>query len=353
MRFLPLTILGIYSWTMNAQKVEVREAELIYLPGVADSNSPMHWNNGKLYVYNSDGNPLRSEGTSLTSLRNVRAAHIVDNPTSPWWIEATFRDTDGTIFAWYHHELWDICDSAGGGKYLSTPVIGALISKDNGQTFRNLGIVLRAGYEPNCNAENGYFAGGHGDFSVILDRERKFFYFLFSNYSGEATEQGVAIARMPYEHRYDQVGSVFKYYDGDWNSDGLGGPVTPIFTVKTPWERPNTDALWGPSIHYNRELGEFVMLLNHACCEPGWPAAGIFVSTNPDLSNPKGWSEPERIIERGGWYPMTVGLDPGDTDKEAGAKARLFMGSDSFWEIYFRKGQTGVTEIRASVPNKK
>jgi len=338
---------------MNAQKVEVREAELIYLPGVADSNSPMHWNSGKLYVYNSDGNPLRSEGSSLTTLRNVRSAHIVENPISPWWIESTFRDPDGTIFAWYHHELWDVCESDTTGVYLSVPMIGALVSKDNGRTFKNMGIVLRARGEPNCTAENGYFAGGHGDFSVVLDKERKFFYFLFSNYTGEAAEQGIAIARMPYEHRNDQAGSVFKYYDGAWESSGIDDPVTPVFSVKTPWERPNADAFWGPSTHFNRELGEWVMLLNHSCCEPGWPAEGIYVSTNPDISNPKGWSEPERIVERGGWYPMTVGLDPGDTDKEAGARARLFMGSDSFWEIVFRKGQTGVLEIRAAAPNKK
>jgi hypothetical protein len=82
--------------------------------------------------------------------------------------------------------------------------------------------------------------------------------------------------------------------------------------------------------------------MNHACCDVDWPAEGIFISFNPDLSNPKGWGEPERVIQGGGWYPMAVGVEPGDTDKEAGATARLFMGSDSNHVLIFRKGQKGV-----------
>ena len=35
-----------------------------------------------------------------------------------------------------------------------------------------------------------YFSGGHGDFSVVLDREQKFFYFLFTNYGGPVETQG-------------------------------------------------------------------------------------------------------------------------------------------------------------------
>ena len=42
-----------------------------------------------------------------------------------------------------------------------------------------IGIVLETGDPVDCSAENGFFAGGHGDFSVIPDRENKFFYFFF------------------------------------------------------------------------------------------------------------------------------------------------------------------------------
>jgi hypothetical protein len=45
---------------------------------------------------------------------------------------------------------------------------------------------------------------------------------------------------------------------------------------------------------------------------------------------------------------MAVGLAEGDTDKEAGARARFFMGSDSNWELIFRKGQQGVLPLTIS-----
>lgn len=339
-----------------AQKVEVVSADPVFFPGVADSNSPIHWANGKRYVYNSDGLPIRSEGVELGAMRYARATYLLESTVSPWWMEATFRDDDGTIFGWYHHEQYSFCPMIG-DRYTAVPVIGAVVSKDNGHTFRDLGIVLSDGHEPFCETKNGYFAAGHGDFSVIIDRQKKNFYFFFSVYGGPANEQGVAVARMAYEDRATPTGKVWKYRDDTWESPGIGGKVTPIFTVRTPWESANADAFWGPSVHYNRELGEFVMLLNRACCVPEWPAEGIYISFNADLDNPKGWGEPEKIVDGGGWYPMAVGLETGDTDKEAGARARFFMGSDSHWELIFRKGQTGVlpfpARLRAKPGRKK
>jgi len=331
-------------WT---QKVEVVEAPPVFFPGVADSNSPIHWANGKRYVYNSDGLPIRSEGVDLAGMRYARATYLLNSTTAPWWMEATYRDEeDGTIYGWYHHEIYAYC-RMNGDRFMAVPVIGAVVSKDNGHTFQDLGLVLSDGYEPNCAAKNGYFASGHGDFSVIVDKAKETFYFFFSVYGGPANEQGVAVARMAFEDRADPVGRVWKYQDEKWESPGISGKVTPIFTVRTPWESENADAFWGPSVHYNRELDEFVMLLNRACCAPDWPAEGIYASFNGDLKNPKGWSAPDRLVEGGGWYPMAVGLEIGDTDKSAGARARFFMGSDSHWELIFRKGQTGVLPVRA------
>lgn len=334
------------------QKVEVVAADPVFFPGVADSNSPIHWANGKRYVYNSDGLPIRSEGVDLAGMRYARGTYLLNSPVSPWWMEATYRDDDGTLFGWYHHEIYRFCPTDT-DRYMGVPVIGAVVSTDNGHTFRDLGFVLTDGNEPNCGAKNGFFAGGHGDFSVILDREKKFFYFLFSAYGGTPDQQGVAVARMAYADRLEPAGKVWKYLDGNWQSEGVGGRLTPIFKVRTPWETANADAFWGPSIHYNRELGEYVMLLNHACCDVDWPAEGIYISFNSDLSNPGAWKAPERLIQGGGWYPMAVGLETGDTDKEAGARARFFMGSDSYWELIFRKGQTGILGTEAVRPGSR
>eukprot|EP00456_Euglypha_rotunda_P049471 TRINITY_DN39684_c0_g1_i3.p1 TRINITY_DN39684_c0_g1~~TRINITY_DN39684_c0_g1_i3.p1 ORF type:complete len:159 (+),score=18.34 TRINITY_DN39684_c0_g1_i3:82-558(+) len=150
---------------------------------------------------------------------------------------------------------------------------------------------------------------------------------------------------MPYADRMAPAGKVFKYFEGAWESEGINGKVSPIFTVKIPWETDHPDAMWGPSVHYNRELGEFVMLVNHTCCGVDWPAEGIFISFSGNLDDPKSWGEPQRLLQGGGWYPMAVGLEVGDTDKEAGAVARFFMGSDSNYELIFRKGQQGVLPL--------
>lgn len=100
---------------------------------------------------------------------------------------AVWQDIDGRLFAWYHHEPGGVCDS------LTAPQIGALVSTDGGRTFNDLGIVLSSGYPNDCASRNGYFAGGHGDFSVILDREQQYFYFLFGNYSGPLRARGCPI----------------------------------------------------------------------------------------------------------------------------------------------------------------
>lgn len=304
-----------------------------------------------MYAFNSDGQPVQSQGSSIDKLRYARAVQTDNLGMMPWWIEATYKDPSGALYAWYHHEVMNVC---GFGVRLSTPVIGAAVSYDDGHSFSDLGVVLRSGERPDCSAANGYFAGGHGDFSVIRDAKGEYFYFLFSVYDGPPQAQGVAVARMAAEHLVTPQGNVWKYANGAWREPGFGGQVTPIFPVVTSWNRPDTDAFWGPSIHYNRELVEYVMLLNRACCEPGWPSEGIYVSTNPDLANPAGWTPPEKIIEGGGWYPMAVGLAAGDTDKSAGPRARLFVGSDSNWELVFQHGVAGqgkkIMPIRASSP---
>jgi hypothetical protein len=337
---------------LAGQKITIEPAEFLYFPGIADSNSPIHWSSGKMFAFNSDGQPVQSQGEGLGKLRYARAVQTDNLASMPWWIEATYKAPDGALYAWYHHEVMTIC---GGWGQLSAPVVGAAVSYNNGHSFTDLGIVLRSGERPDCSARNGYFAGGHGDFSVILDQKGEYFYFLFSVYDGPAERQGVAVARMAAEHLAQPQGNAWKYSNGAWMEPGLGGRVTPIFHVQQPWGAADTDAFWGPSVHFNRELGEYVVLLNRACCEPGWPSEGIYVTTNPDLANPAGWSAPAKIIDGGGWYPMAVGLGPGDTDKSAGARARLFLGSDSEWELVFRRGAAAegkpITPIRASSPS--
>jgi len=274
--------------------------------------------------------PIRAEGENLYSFRHARAVLFYSAENSNRWIESTWVDEAGAIWGWYHHEVFLQC---GEGVALSAPVIGALVSYDGGWTYYDLGRVLTAGGEPNCSAKNGYFAGGHGDFTVIPDEAGEYLYFHFSNYSGAASQQGVAVARMRIADRNEPVGKVWKYFAGGWDQPGLGGEVTPIFPVKLGWGREDTDAFWGPSVHFNTEIGKFVMLLNHACCAPGWPQEGVYLSMNDDPSQPEKWREPTVLAQYGGWYPQIVGLGYRETDKRMGRVGRFYVGGFSEFDL--------------------
>jgi hypothetical protein len=324
-----------------SQTVEIRNAEMLVMPGPVDSNSPAVWHGGKFVLFNSANVPFRAEADNANDVFNQLSTQVlIDNVfRQPIWIEAAWRRADGTIYAWYHHEMVGFCPDW----KLSVPVIGALVSRDGGVSFEDLGIVLASGDPVRCDAQNGYFVGGHGDFTVIPDPEHQYFYFYFGNYGGSPEAQGISVARMAFRHLDHPVGAVYKYFEGAWDEPGLGGRSTPIFPVNVPWERADTDAFWGPAIHWNTYLESYVMLLNRSCCEPGFPQEGIYISLNPDISDPEGWTTPAPILKSAdfeaslGWYPQVLGMEPGETDTVAGKKARLFLHGTSFWEIEFER----------------
>jgi hypothetical protein len=310
--------------------VGFRPAESITLPGFVDSNSPAVWWQGNLVVFTSDNTPKRSEGPDLFHLTGPEVIRW-EGDQKPRWIEAAWADDDGTIYAWYHHEPGGVCP----GDKLTSPVIGAAISHDGGRTFRDLGIVLTAADPPNCQALNGFFAGGHGDFSVVLDPQRQYFYFVFTTYGGNQSSQGLGLARLPFESRSNPAGLISKYHDGDWLEPGLGGKLTPIFPPPIGWETDQPLAFWGPSVHWNYELNAYVMLMSRTCCEPRWPQEGVYLSFNADISNPAGWSEPLLLLDEADWYPQIIGLKPGDTADRAGLETRLFVRGKSNLELVF------------------
>jgi hypothetical protein len=242
-------------------------------------------------------------------------------------------DPEGPIFGWYHQERFGLCP----GTNLSVPRIGAVISYDGGASFQDLGIVLSSGDPLECRSQNGYFAGGHGDFTVVLDRHRNYFYFYFSNYSGPTETQGVVAARMPFDSRWSPTGSVQKYYQGEWSEPGLGGRMTPVFPAQVSWQRPDTDSFWGPSLHWNTYLESWVMLLNRSCCSPGFPQQAIWTSFGKDLSKPESWTKPDKILDNTGWYPQVMGFGDRGTDRLAGKVARLYIYGHSRWEVVFEK----------------
>ncbi|MGE0130929.1 MAG: hypothetical protein AB7U82_22860 [Blastocatellales bacterium] len=329
--------------------VELREASLVSLPGgrdasgrihTIDSNSPVEWDSaGRMFVFTSSQNPYRSSGSSLFDLA-FPALPVTISPRADvrggQWIEATYRANDGTLYGWYHNEPPGLCNN---NSRLTAPRIGAIISRDDGRTWQNLGIILDAPFGSlYCDTKNYYFAGGNGDFSVILDQSGQYFYFFISTYHRQFGEQGVAVARMKLEDRDNPTGKVWKWRDGAWNEPGLNGRVTTTFPALIDWHRDNANAFWGPSVHYNTHLETYVMLLNHAV-DRNWSQEGIYISFNSNLQDPQGWSAPQRlpIYQQIGWYPQVIGPDGGETDKMAGQVARLFISGRSSWEIVFHR----------------
>lgn len=332
MKTLFVLLAALAPSTLPSPPVNLQPASRLRFPNQTDSNSPGHWDGSQFYLFNSAVQPFRSYGSNLFSLSNTSSVAFNNTVNGGRWMEATWRTADGTLYGWYHNEPSGLCP----GTTLTAPRIGAAKSSNNGANWTDLGIILQARSGTlKCTASNGYFAGGHGDFCVMLDSAGQYLYLFFSTYAGDLSEQGVAMARMAWSDRDAPSGKVSKWYNGDWQSAGLGGNVSPIFTATVAWERPDCDALWGPSVHWNHYLQQYVMLLNRAK-GTGWVQEGIYITFSRNLADPLSWPTPQKILTGGAWYPQVVGLEQGEgTDKSAGAVARFFMGGISDYEILF------------------
>ena len=350
LRARAVLVAGAMLVVSQAQTVRIRSARPIEFPGTVDSNSPVYWANGTQYVYNSYENPVRSEGAGGSAFPRSKPVFIEGADGDFRWIESALY-YNGHVYAWYHAETAIECP----GHNLAYPSIGAMIS-DDGVHFTDLGIVLSAPDEPNCSAGNIYFAGGHGDFSVVLDRDQRYAYFFYTNYGGPVEQQGIAVARMSFEDRGAPVGQVWKFRAGGWTEPGVGGIADPIFPAQRSWMSGNPLSYWGASVHFNTALGQYVMLLSQAV-DSDWNQGGPYISFAPDISNPLSWIPPLQMPWIPGWYPQVVGSADGGTDSLSGARARLFMMGRSDRELLFQRGplqiidETGATSDSPSGPS--
>lgn len=104
-----------------------------------------------------------------------------------------------------------------------------------------------------------------------------------------------------------------------WPGGGIWMTAGPIFPAKDSWHDEDSvvDAFWGPSVHWNTYLQQYVMLLNHAK-DDNFAQEGIYVSFAADIDDPRLWSPPVKILNGGGWYPQIIGQQDGlGTDKMA------------------------------------
>ncbi len=348
----------------NAPSLEIVDAPMLRFPGghnrnrdadfLADSNSPSHWSGGRLYLINSWEQPWRSSGPDLFHLKSDGMGQFTDPKLNAlwFWIESTWKDPKGTLYGWYHQEIPNVCPDREGAAAPGYPVIvkiGALRSPDDGMTWQDLGWVLASPPgDKKCFSGNAWYAGGAGDFIAYADKDQKFFYFYFANYSSKVYEQGICVARLPFSDRANPVGKVQRWYQGQWSEPGIGGHSTPVFPASIDMYRKDGQTYWGPVIHWNTFLNKYVMVLNRIQ-DTRWATEGIYISFSIDVSDPNSWSKPVKIMDReeaiqadpakkgNGWYVLIVGIRPGETDKVASQTARLFVDGLSRWEIRFRK----------------
>ena len=326
---MPAEAVATGSAVVAGQQVRysLRKATTLEFPRMVDSSSPSYWRDGQLVVFNSAFYPTRSTGTSLVQLGAPQEIVTLQRfRAGGWWFESIWPDPEsGTLYGWYHLEPDDL-------PCLTAPFIGAVISHDGGTSWIDLGPVVDTAEPVDCGYDNGFFVGGHGDVSVILDQEGRYFYFVYSNYSGAPEEQGVAVARSAFEDR-GRPGTAFKYYKGSWDEPGLGGKADAIFPSSTGWAGPFVEAFWGPSVHWNEHLRLYVSLLNHTA-GTNWEQEGIYLSFSRDLVT---WTEPQKVLEAVDWYPQVMGLEPGGTDRLGGKTVRLYVGGRSEHVLEFER----------------
>ncbi len=342
--------IGLDAQNRPSPRVELRSAPLLYLPGEVDSNSPAVWDRvgGRhlLFVMTSaNGQPRRAWGRELATMGAARQVTLEPWPGGGVWIEAVVRDVDGTWYGYYHNEIpANMC----GPTDKVMPRIGAARSRDRGVSWEHLGIILEAPPRSySCRADNAYFVGGVGDFSVQLDSESRDLYFFHSLYLRTPMSQGVGVARLAWADRDAPSGKITVWRNGTWppatavvsaeTIRWIYPSASPIFPAAEPWNDGDAevDAFWGPSVHWNTYIDRYVMLLNRAK-DVGYGQEGVYVSFAPSLTDPRQWSAPVRILRGGTWYPQVLGLEEGTgTDKTAGEWARFFMLGESRHLIRF------------------
>jgi hypothetical protein len=338
--------------TIDAQTTRVPTARLVgasrfVLPGEVDSSNPAVWalvdGVQRLFVISSWGGvPTRASGTSLSALREDGAVEFTSHPGNGVWMEAIVPDDSGAWYGYYHHERpADFC----GRPDRQLPRIGAMRSTDRGHTWEDLGIVIDAppGGEA-CDSTNRFVLGGVGDVTAALDAGGQDLFLYFSQYS-KGVPQGVAVARLAWADRDAPVGKITIWNSGAWlpadeSDTGWIYPAgTPLVAASKPFHdrSASDDVFWGPSIHWNTYLGQYVMLLNRAK-DDQFAQDGIYVSFSPTLSEPARWSPPVKLKSGGGWYPQVIGEETGSgTDRTAGRRARFFMTGKSDQMIEFER----------------
>ncbi len=323
-------------------RARLEPAPRLEFPADPDCNSPCFWHEGQLHLFTSNQKPSRSVGPDLERLGAPVPSVFDDGAGKLRWIEAVHLREDGVLFGLYHRE--EYLGECPDRPYFTVPDIGVARSRDLGRTWTDLGIVLQDhGVQRSGDTPNKFFAGGVGDPSWAIDRVGGHAYLFFSSYTDPLSNQGVQVARLALGDLDAPVGKVWRWTGSGWDAPGLGGKGKPAVPARVAWSDPKADAFWGPSVHWNTYLGQYVGLVNRAS-DASWTQEGVYVFFAKDLSRPETFTPPRKLHEGGPWYCQVIG-DAGmrGTDTLAGQSARFFMKGKSRHRVVFERSSAAAS----------
>lgn len=329
--------------------VEWHYADKLTWPGPrTDGNSPLVWIDDTVHLFFNYWVPKDERaysklaiGENIFNLQDQGFVTIgTDARLTHRWFESILRMDDDVLYGFFHSEEGVPCPF-----YIKSPQIGVTRSVDNGRTWENLGFIIESPIEENnCDAKNGFFSNGVGDFSVLMDKNREYVYIYFANYPmiHQVEDQGVSAARIRVADLATPIGKTWRWFNGAFSEPGIGGRASALFKTWKDYNHPDPDAFWGPAIHFNTYLNKYVMLMPRT--QGGnpptdvWPTEGIYMSVTDDLTQPQSWSEPVKIAQGGHWYPQFVGIDHNkqETDTLVGEWARFFLEGESQYLVRFK-----------------
>ncbi len=290
-------------------KVVLSPAPVMVYPGInnfevddikrTDCHSPGFWENDKLYIFNSWEHPWRITANSLGDFQSHEPVTFDIEQNGGRWIEGIWKVPNGKLYGWYHLEPNDMLKPGRLlHRYPTLPKVAAIVSDDNGATWKDIGFILSGPEElTDLDTKDTWYYGGEGDFGTCVDKDEKYVYFIITTfYAGGPQNQGMAYARMDMKYLDNPVGNVWKWRNNKWEEPGLGGFADPFLPVTRDWHDEKANAFWGPAIHWNAYLNCYVMFLNRVD-DGSWHTDGQYVSFNDDISNPLGWSTPEKVLD--------------------------------------------------------
>ena len=207
------------------------------------------------------------------------------------WLMSVFRHNESdTLIGFYHGEShW----YPRNGDFTAWKSTCLAYSYDNGYTWVDKGQIITS----NTPKPESRRWGGSGDCCVIWDSVN-------NRWNCYHQEHNIRLAVS-----YDPLGAPGtwkKYYNGEFNEEGLGGKSSPLSDI-------SSIAGSNPSVHWNTFYNKWVMVYY------SW-AGGIYVSLSGDGVN---WEYPKKIVHKNP-YDVTQATIIGETDTKAGKLARLY-----------------------------